>query len=89
MNDSWEEIPNGSIRYRKEELVMRYRKELVMGLYETVEIQSGHIIVKNDMVYVEDKYIDPVRSMSQVWTLPNLRNIVAWHEVRYNEGYLE
>jgi len=81
MDDYWEEIPNGSIRYRKEELVMRYRRELAMGLYETVEIQSGHIIVRNDIVHVQDKYIDSVRLISQVLTLSSLRNIVAWNDV--------
>ena len=79
--DDWDDIPNASIRYRKEELVMRYRRELVMGLYETVEIRSGHIVVKNGMVHVQDKRIGSTRSISQVWTLSNLRNIVAWNEV--------
>ena len=44
--------------YGRQNILMRFRNELVMGLYETVEIQSrtteSHIVVRNREVFVVD-----------------------------------
>ena len=63
-------------------MIMRYRIELVLGLHETVEIQSAtkerYVLVRDGLVTIVDNTVGTVKP---IWTLSDLRSIVSWNNV--------
>jgi len=86
MNDSWDDYaPAATSRQQEQDLVIRFKSALALGLHETVEIQSAtkqkRIAVLNDMVCIVDNMAPTIR-IREVWPLTVLRDILVVYNIK-------